>query len=317
VPATTSPPTRAPNNDIQVEPVSWSSSSNSHLAALAFDHEESTAFVTQMQVGAPPTWAWVMADLGRAVQLSGIEWLWSAAGANDDVTIRTSPDGATWTTHLQVGGGAAGVWLGTDLTATARYVRFYFHNPNGDPQVGQLGEVRILATPTATGLSDPIIRVPVITGPTMETGDVTVLPPDTGNPPVGTRLTSIKARRSANSAIGSSTLALDSNPNSAWSTAMSVPPWNGWVSFDLGATTPLRTIQWTIAQPDAADSYRVQISANGSTWTTVAVLTNPTGANQWQTLPVEVDARYVRFYFRNPNLDANIGQLSDVRFYAP
>jgi hypothetical protein len=323
VPATTAPATTAPATTttaapgpfVEVEPISVRSTTNSQLAPMAFDHRSDTAFVTQMEQGSPPTWAWVSADLGRAVALSRIEWMWTTAGSADDASIRTSTDGSAWTVLAPMIDGPPGQWMGHNTPTTARYVRFYFRNPRRDAQLGNLAEVRMLAAPDAAGLADPTAPAAPYGRPSMETRDLTPLPSDPGTAPTGTLATIVASNRSSNSAVGSSRRALDGDATTAWRTSMAVAPWTGWVSFDLGVVSPLRTVQWMISQPDAADSYRVQLSADGSSWTTVAIQSNPATADQWLTLPVEVDARHVRFYFRNPGLDANVGQLSEVRIF--
>jgi F5/8 type C domain len=300
---------------VEVAPVAVRSTTNSQHAPLAFDHRDDTAFVTQMQDGSPPTWAWVAADLGRPVQLSRIEWMWATTGSADDATIRVSVDGSTWDVIETMSDGAPGEWMGHDTTVTARYVRFYFRNPKRVAQLGNLAEARLLAAPGAPGLSEPAASVATYAAGAAETRKLTVLPPHSGDVPAGQPALVIASSRSSNSAIGSSRKALDGDPSTAWSTAMSVAPWSGWLSFDLGVVSPLRAVQWQFSQADAADSYRVQVSADGRTWTTVAVQANPPAADQWLTLPVEVDARFVRFYFKNPNLDIVVGQLSEVRLF--
>ena len=41
------------------------------------------------------------------------------------------------------GNQAPGNWTTQSVGASARYVRFYFTNPNGDKQLGSLAEVKI------------------------------------------------------------------------------------------------------------------------------------------------------------------------------
>lgn len=300
---------------VEVAPIGWASTTNSQLAGAAFDHSPDTFFATQMQDGAHPTTTWVSADLGRAVALSRIEWMWSASSTADDAAIRVSVDGITWVLVHQLDHGNPGEWMGADVATTARFVRFTFRNPSRDPQLGYLAEIRVLAAPDAAGLAQvPGLPLVPYGRPAPESGPVTVLGLS-GQFPGGSQLTPVDTRRSSNSPPNSSKRPIDGNPATAWATSMSVAPWSGWVSFDLGSLTRLRTIRWTIVDPQAADSYRVQVSVDGIRWQTVAVQTNPASANEWLTLPVDIETRHVRFYFRNPNLDANIGTVGEAQFF--
>lgn len=300
---------------VEVAPIGWASTTNSQLAGAAFDHSPDTFFATQMQDGAHPTTTWVSADLGRAVALSRIEWMWSAPSTADDAAIRVSVDGITWVLVHQLDHGNPGEWMGADVATTARFVRFTFRNPSRDPQLGYLAEIRVLAAPDAAGLAQvPGLPLVPYGRPAPESGTVTVLVPS-GQFPGGSQVTPVDTRRSSNSPPNSSKRPIDGNPATAWATSMSVAPWSGWVSFDLGSPTRLRTVRWTIVDPQAADSYRVQVSVDGVRWQTVAVQTNPASANEWLTLPVDIETRHVRFYFRNPNLDANIGTIGEAQFF--
>ena len=300
---------------MEVAPIGWASTTNSQLAGAAFDHSPDTFFATQMQDGAHPTTTWVSADLGRAVALSRIEWMWSTSSTADDAAIRVSVDGITWVLVHQLDHGNPGEWMGADVATTARFVRFTFRNPSRDPQLGYLAEIRVLAAPDAAGLAQ-VPGLPLVTygRPAPESGPVTLLVPS-GQFPGGSQVTPVDTRRSSNSPPNSSKRPIDGNPATAWATSMSVAPWSGWVSFDLGSLTRLRRIRWTIVDPQAADSYRVQVSVDGIRWQTVAVQTNPASANEWLTLPVDIETRHVRFYFRNPNLDANIGTIGEAQFF--
>lgn len=50
-------------------------------------------------------------------------------------------------------------------------------------------------------------------------------------------------------------------------------------------------------------------------WTTIATGSNASKSNTWVTLTTSADARYVRFLFTNPNGDAQLGYLSEVRIF--
>jgi F5/8 type C domain len=134
--------------------------------------------------------------------------------------------------------------------------------------------------------------------------------------PLGQRLVVKTSTRSSNAPAGSSRLALDGNVSTAYATSMSVSPWTGWTAYDLGSVESLGRVRWKFNTVGMADYYRIQVSDDATTWTSVATLGNAVNADEWQTLMTDVDARYVRFFFKNVNGDANVGGLSEVRFYA-
>ncbi|MFF0260629.1 discoidin domain-containing protein [Streptomyces microflavus] len=86
------------------------------------------------------------------------------------------------------------------------------------------------------------------------------------------------------------TAAVDGNANTRWSSAASDPQW---IRVDLGATTQLSQVvlDWETAY---GKGYRVELSTNGSTWSTVYQTT--TGDGGTDTLNISGEARYVRVY---------------------
>jgi hypothetical protein len=296
-----------------VVPVRVWSTSNSQLAGAAVDRDVTTMFVTQMGEGAPPTWAWLAVDLGRVRSLRSIDWIWRVSGLAAGATIRTSLDGRTWTELAAPGDAPAWAWQRLDVAVDARYVRWYFRNPNRTAQLGGIGEVRI----GAVTLADPSPMVMTADIAAHAFGPLGLTAPSAvaGNPTTP-HWTVSGSTRSSNSAEGSSRLPLDGDPATAWSTAMSVAPTSGWVGFDLGAVRQIGRIRWKFAEVGFADSYRIQVSDDLVTWRTVATLGNPAGADTWQTIVSSAAGRYVRFFFVNPNRDPQVGGLSEVRFHA-
>jgi len=112
----------------------------------------------------------------------------------------------------------------------------------------------------------------------------------------------------------SSLLAFDGDLGTAWYTTKSTPPRTAYIFFDLGSSKNISKISWYFSQNGSADSFKVEISTDKSTWTTV---TNRSSANAgtWQTSAVNQSAQYVRFYFNNPNQDAVLGYLAEVKMY--
>lgn len=84
--------------------------------------------------------------------------------------------------------------------------------------------------------------------------------------------------------------AVDGDPGTRWSSAFSDPQW---IQVDLGraATVSQVVINW---QNSYASAFQLQVSTNGSTWTTLYSTT--TGAGGVQTLKIAGAGRYVRMY---------------------
>ncbi|MFI5723646.1 discoidin domain-containing protein [Streptomyces cyaneofuscatus] len=86
------------------------------------------------------------------------------------------------------------------------------------------------------------------------------------------------------------TAAVDGNANTRWSSAASDPQW---IRVDLGATTQLSQVVlgWETAY---GKGYRIELSTNGSDWSTAYQTT--TGDGGTDTLDISGEARYVRVY---------------------
>jgi hypothetical protein len=84
--------------------------------------------------------------------------------------------------------------------------------------------------------------------------------------------------------------AVDGNAGTRWSSVFADPQW---LQVDLGATATINQVvlQWEGAYGKA---YKIQTSANGTTWTDVYSTT--TGAGGTETLAVTGSGRYVRMY---------------------
>jgi hypothetical protein len=84
--------------------------------------------------------------------------------------------------------------------------------------------------------------------------------------------------------------AVDGNPDTRWSSQFSDPQW---IQVDLGGTAAIDQVvlNWETAY---ATGYRVEVSADGSAWTTIYSTT--TGRGGVETLTVTGTGRYVRVY---------------------
>ena len=109
-----------------------------------------------------------------------------------------------------------------------------------------------------------------------------------------------------------SALAYDEDFETSWETTAEEPPPNAYVWFDLGSPVEVVAIEWMVARRGTADSFAIDVSLDGETWTQVAVKSNG-AVNEWRSVRWRGTARFVRFFFANPNQDAVIGYLSEVR----
>ncbi|HEY4021823.1 MAG TPA: beta-1,3-glucanase family protein [Pseudonocardiaceae bacterium] len=84
--------------------------------------------------------------------------------------------------------------------------------------------------------------------------------------------------------------AVDGNTGTRWSSAFSDPQW---LQVDLGSTQTVCevTLDWETA---SATAFQIQVSADGSNWTTI--YSTSTGAGGTQTLSVSGTGRYIRMY---------------------
>lgn len=96
-----------------------------------------------------PTQAILTLDTGRSQPLTGIRWKYRVSGNADQMRLQVSTDGSTWTQLVTTSNRAAGTWEGWRTSATARYVRLVFDNPNRDAALGYVAEVEIWG-PTTT-----------------------------------------------------------------------------------------------------------------------------------------------------------------------
>jgi hypothetical protein len=84
--------------------------------------------------------------------------------------------------------------------------------------------------------------------------------------------------------------AVDGNTGTRWSSAFSDPQW---LQVDLGSSATISKVvlNWEAAY---ASAYQIQVSANGSSWSSIYSTT--TGAGGTETLNVSGTGRYVRMY---------------------
>ncbi len=294
-PASTLPPAEA------YQIAGSSRSGNSLYSTLVWDRNMST--VWQTNASSPPNSAWVYVDLGAAKPIGKVRWVFGVKGIADYWRIQVSNDKQSWTTLGVRRNKPVGEWQELVTDVTARYVRFYFTNPNRDPQIGGLAEVEVWPSTTgSTGTAPTPTATPTFTPTPMPT-------------PEGTPYAITGSSRSGNS--GYSTLVWDKDPNTVWTTTTGQVENSAWVSVDIGAIQPVGAIRWLFGQAGLADAMRIQVSSDRSTWTTVAQPNNaPAGV--WQALTLNgINARYVRWFFNNPLGKTTIGGLAEVEVWPP
>ncbi|MHA6765042.1 discoidin domain-containing protein [Streptacidiphilus sp. PAMC 29251] len=202
---------------------------------------------------------WLQVDLGSSQSISQVVLTWETAAAKA-FQIQTSTDGTTWTSIYSTTAGPGGTQT-LNVTGTGRYVRMY-------------GTART----TAYGYS--LWEFQVYGGGTVPTtcGNADVAQ---GHP--ATASSTEKDTTPASAAV-------DGDGGTRWSSAFSDPQW---LQVDLGSSQTVCGVQlaWEAAY---AKAYQVQISADGTNWTSIYSTTN--GAGGTENLTVSGTGRYLRVY---------------------
>jgi beta-glucanase (GH16 family) len=200
---------------------------------------------------------WVQVDLGQSYNVSHVTLNWEAAYGRA-YQIQTSPDGAAWTTIYSTTTGDGGI---DDLavTGTGRYIRMY-------------------GTQRATAYGYSLWEFSV-NGTAGGGGGGTLL--SQGHPATAS---------STENATFPASAGVDGNTGTRWSSAFSDPQW---IRVDLGATHTISraVLNWEAAYGRAC---QLQVSNDGTTWTTIWSTTTGTGGVQ--DLTVSGSGRYVRLY---------------------
>ncbi|TKA03116.1 glycoside hydrolase family 3 C-terminal domain-containing protein [Actinacidiphila oryziradicis] len=201
---------------------------------------------------------WIQVDLGSSQSVSQVVLNWETAYAKA-YQIQISADGTRWTSVYSTTTGAGGTETLT-LTGTGRYVRMY-----GTQRATQYGyslwEFQVYGgtAAAACGTTTAALNQPATASSTENTGT-----------PAAS--------------------AFDGNLGTRWSSAASDPQW---LQVDLGSSQTIcgAELSWETAY---AKAYQIQISANGTSWTSVYSTT--TGAGGTETLTLSGTGRYVRMY---------------------
>ena len=203
---------------------------------------------------------WLEVDLGATASVSQVVLEWEAAYATA-FQIQTSPDGTTWTTIY---------------STTHRHRRH--PDPERDRHRPLRPDVRHGPRPpsTATRCGSSRSTARGGTGSSCSTTDAALNQPATAS--------------SLENASFPASAAVDGNTGTRWSSAFSDPQW---LEVDLGSSQTICevTLDWEAAY---ATAFQIQVSPDGTTWTTIYSTTTGTGGTQ--TLTVSGTGRYVRMY---------------------
>jgi hypothetical protein len=205
---------------------------------------------------------WLEVDLGSTATVSQVVLQWETAYATA-FQIQTSPDGTNWTTIYSTTTGTGGTQT-LNVTGTGRYVRMY-----GTKRATQYGyslwEFQVYGSASGSG-----------GGSSCNTTDAALNHPATAS--------------SLENASFPASAAVDGNTGTRWSSGFSDPQW---LEVDLGASQTVCevTLDWEAAYSTA---FQIQVSPDGTNWTTIYSTTTGTGGNQ--TLSVSGTGRYVRMY---------------------
>lgn len=113
---------------------------------------------------------------------------------------------------------------------------------------------------------------------------------------------------------GDATAATDGDVDTEW-TSIANRPSTAQAWFDLGKERSIGTIAWLRGEGDGSDALTVQVSSDGTTWTTIDRSSEPSDGTEWQAATAGTTGRFVRFFFSNPYQAKTIGHLSEVQIF--
>jgi len=196
---------------------------------------------------------WINVDLGSSQAITKVVIKWEAAYAKS-YDVKTSADGSTWTTVATVSAGTGGTATHT-FQGTGRYVAVQC-NTRATVWGFSIYELEVYGADAPPATSNLALQKP------------------------------INASSVENASLPASA-ANDGSTGTRWASAFAD---NQWITVDLGSVS---TIQQVVLRWEAAYAkvFNVKFSSDGSTWSTVAAVTNGTGGTT--TLNVPGSARYV------------------------
>ncbi|GHO42416.1 discoidin domain-containing protein [Ktedonospora formicarum] len=203
---------------------------------------------------------WLQVDLGSTATVTQVILNWEAAYGTS-YQIQVSTDGTNWSNIYSTTTGAGGTET-LNVSGTGRYVRFY-----GTKRATQYGyslwELQVYGTTqggSSCGITN-VARGKTATASSVQAGNVFV-----------------------------PSAAVDGDSGTRWSSDASDPQW---LQVDLGSSQTVCEValQWETAY---AKAYQIQISSNGTTWTTIYSTT--TGPGGTELIYLAGTGRYIRMY---------------------
>ncbi|GAA4501597.1 hypothetical protein GCM10023191_051900 [Actinoallomurus oryzae] len=201
---------------------------------------------------------WLQVDLGASATISQVVLNWETAYATA-FQVQVSGDANTWTTVYSTTTGTGGTQT-LNVSGSGRYVRMY-----GTARATQWGyslwEFQVYGTSGSA--------LPPSTTPISAFKQVTASSTEGGNAPAA---------------------ALDGRTNTRWSSLYTD---DEWLQVDLGgaATVSGATLIWENAY---ATGYHIDVSDNGTSWSTI--YTTTTGKGGTENLDLSGKGRYIRFH---------------------
>ena len=198
---------------------------------------------------------WLQVDLGASATVCQVVLNWEAAYATA-FQVQVSSDGAAWSTVYSTTTGTGGTQTLT-VTGTGRYIR-------------------VTGTARATGYGYSLWELGIYT--------------ETGTSAPGSVISQFKKVTASSHEGGNApAAALDGRTTTRWSSLASDQQW---LQVDLGGRGTITglTLNWETAY---ATGYRIEVSNDAATWTSVYSTT--TGRGGVENLTVSGSGRYVRF----------------------
>lgn len=134
-----------------------------------------------------------------------------------------------------------------------------------------------------------------------------------GTPAPGSELKIARSGRNGSST--DSNVVFDGDETTSWHTTKARTPTSGYVWIDLGDIHTISRIEYLFSEKGGAAAFQIQVSNDRENWEVVAERENPK-IGRWQSVEWNGEARYVRFYFTNPDEAPVLGYLAEVRVYA-
>jgi hypothetical protein len=254
--ATSQTPARAAATLLsQGKPATASSTENAAFpASAAVDGDTGTRWSS---AASDPQWLQV--DLGSTQTITQVVLQWETAYGKA-FQIQTSTDGSNWTSVYSTTTGTGGTQT-LNVNGSGRYVRMY-GTARGTQWGYSLWEFQVYGgtgSPSACSTDNAALNRPATASSTENAGTP-------------------------------ATAAVDGDSTTRWSSAFSDPQW---LRVDLGASEPICGIglSWEAAY---ATAYQIQVSDDGTDWTSVYSTTSGKGGTE--NLTVDGTGRYVRLY---------------------